>query len=134
MGQPKKGGVTMNTAWEAIQKALKGGHRTSEFFVAILAMILPYVTAPLFAHLDPIVQQFAAHAGWFGGLVAAMYIGGRSYVKGQTVKSETLYPAAIGHSIEYVPDDTSLASARAGEASGTPPKATGGNVGSYQSK
>lgn len=119
----------MNTAWDAIQKALKAGGKTSEFFVAILALLLPYISAPLFSHLDPIVQQFALHAGWFGGLVAAMYVGGRSYVKGQAVKSESIYPAAVSHAVSYNPDAESLESAREGEAAGVPPRATGGNIG-----
>lgn len=121
----------MDTAWQLIQKAMKGGVKTSEFWVAVLALVLPYISAPLFNHLDPIVQTFALHAGWIGGLVAAVYVAVRGYVKGQTVKSETIYPAAVAHAIAYTPDPESLASAREGEAKGIPPRPTGGNTGSY---
>ena len=123
------------TAWELIQKAMKGGFKTSEFWVAVLSLLLPYIVAPIFDKLDPIVQQYVVHSGWVGGLVAAVYVAVRGYVKGQTVKSEAVYPAAVSAmSLPYNPDPESLASAREGEAAGVPPRATGGNIGGYPSR
>ena len=64
---------------------LKSGFRSSEFVLSLLAVVL----VPLLALADPAVAAWAASNGWVGGLVAAVYAAGRSYVKATAVKQDT---------------------------------------------
>jgi uncharacterized membrane protein YqaE (UPF0057 family) len=68
---------------EMISMLLKSGVKTSEFWLSLIALVLPY-----FADLgsDKVAAWTSGH-GWIGGLVAAVYVAARAYVKGQTAKA-----------------------------------------------
>src|SRR3954468_5971021 len=68
---------------DLLGRLLKSGVKTSEFWVAILALLLPYV---IDIPNDRVAAWTAAH-GWVGGLVAAVYIAARAYIKGQQVQA-----------------------------------------------
>lgn len=62
--------------------AMKRGAMTSEFWLSLLALVLP-----LLAQLaEPSVQAWGDAHGWVGGLVVAVYVAARAYVKGQAVR------------------------------------------------
>lgn len=62
---------------------LKKGVQTSEFWITILTLILYFVVTFLPTDL---VQKWSQSHGWIGGLVAAVYVAARAYVKGNAVK------------------------------------------------
>lgn len=65
-----------------VQHPLKRGLMTSEFWVTILAIMLPLV----FSLSDNRVMAWAASHGWVGGLVASVYVAARAYVKGSALR------------------------------------------------
>lgn len=71
---------------DILDKALKGGWRTSEFWLAVLALLLPYISHLL---TDQVTTQVATWAGTLPGvlgmLVVAAYTLGRSWVKAHAV-------------------------------------------------
>lgn len=102
-------------------KLLKAGVRTSEFWLSVLALALPYL---LDMGSDRVQAWGAAH-GWIGGLVVAVYVAGRAYVKGQTARAmgdmsppaDTI-PAAIG--VPPVAGRPGLTAAPSGKAMAEP--------------
>lgn len=66
----------------AAKHPLTKGVQTTEFWVTLLAIALPFV----FSLFDNQVSQWAASHGWAGGLVAAVYVAARAYVKGSALK------------------------------------------------
>lgn len=67
---------------DAAKHPLTKGVMTSEFWVTIAAIALPFV----FSLSDTPVMQWAAAHGWVGGLVASVYVGARAYVKGSALR------------------------------------------------
>lgn len=66
-----------------LESILKSGVKTSEFWLSLLALVLPYLAN---IGSDSVNAWGAAH-GWIGGLVVAVYVAARAYVKGQTAKA-----------------------------------------------
>lgn len=79
----------MNAFWDTIGKALKNGFKTSEFFIAALALLLPLVEKIV----DPVVDRFDP-ATFVGGLIAAVYVFVRGWVKskaaGEIIKNSPI--------------------------------------------
>jgi hypothetical protein len=70
---------------DLLTKLLKTGVKTSEFWVTIGALILPYA---LQIPQDTASTWALAHGGAVAGyIVAAAYIAGRAYVKGKTLQA-----------------------------------------------
>lgn len=67
---------------ETSSNPLARGVRTSEFWVTVAALLLPFV----FSVSNDYVMRWTAAHGWIGELVAAMFVAGRSYVKGSAVR------------------------------------------------
>ena len=65
---------------------LGGGVKTTEFWISVVAVVLP----PLLGSLEPGLQGWARSSGWVGGLVAVMYTAARSYLKVTTVKANAM--------------------------------------------
>lgn len=65
-----------------LSAVMKRGVMTSEFWLSVLALVLPFLSSLS----DPAVQAWGDAHGWVGGLVVAVYVAARAYVKGQTVK------------------------------------------------
>ena len=72
-----------------LSSILKSGFRSSEFVLSLLAVVL----VPLLALADPAVAAWASANGWVGGLVAAVYAAGRSYVKATAAKQGAITSA-----------------------------------------
>lgn len=66
----------MNAFWDVIKTALRNGFKTSEFVVALLAMLLPFVERIV----NPIVERFDPTT-LVGGIIAAVYIAVRGWIK-----------------------------------------------------
>lgn len=63
--------------------ALRSGARTSEFWVTIVTGLLFILGAFV---PDSVAQKWAQEHGWIGGLVVAVYIAARAYVKATALK------------------------------------------------
>lgn len=66
----------------AAKHPLTKGIQTSEFWVTMLAIILPFV----FSFSDSAILRWTAAHGWVGGLVASVYVAARAYVKGSALR------------------------------------------------
>lgn len=66
----------------AAKHPLTKGVMTTEFWVTMLAIILPFA----FSLSDNHVMAWAAAHGWVGGLVASVYVAARAYVKGSALR------------------------------------------------
>lgn len=66
----------------AAKHPLTKGVMTSEFWITVLAIALPFA----FSLSDTPVMQWTAAHGWIGGLVASVYIAARAYVKGSALR------------------------------------------------
>lgn len=67
----------------ASHPALRSGVRTSEFWVTIITGIVFLVGAFV---PDDVARKWAAEHGWIGGLVVAVYIAARTYIKATALK------------------------------------------------
>lgn len=94
-----------------IQMLLKAGVKTSEFWLSVLAIVLPYIAD---IGSDKVTSWTAMH-GWIGGLVAAVYVAARAYVKGQTAQ-------AVG--VAHAPASVSVSTTGASSATATTQPAT----------
>jgi hypothetical protein len=115
-----------------LSKVLKSGVKTSEFWVTIAALLLPYM---LQIPQDQASTWAIAHGGaWAGYVVAAAYIVARAYIKGKQVAAigpDVVAGAQAQELLAQYPDAPALpadlrnaiAAARAAQAQGLPPEA-----------
>lgn len=88
--------------WEILSRAAKGGVRTSEFWLSVLALVLPAA--------DSMASQQHGTAGIVAGaVVAAAYSASRAFVKGRTVDAAA--PQAGSEAALRVVEDSARAAA-----------------------
>ena len=116
---------------DILSKVLKSGVKTSEFWVTIGALLLPYV---LQIPQDQASSWAIAHGGaWAGYAVAAAYVLARAYIKGKQVQAiggDAVAAAQTTELLAQYPDAPALpadlrnaiASARAAQAQGMSPE------------
>ena len=63
--------------------ALRFGVNTSEFWVTVITLVLSVIGAFV---PDTVAQRWAHEHGWIAGLVVAVYIAARAYVKATALK------------------------------------------------
>lgn len=112
---------------DILGKVLKSGVKTSEFWVTIGALLLPYL---LQVPQDQASSWAIAHGGaWAGYVVAAAYVLARAYIKGkqvQAIGSDAVAAAQTTELLSLYPDAPALpadlrnaiAAARAAQAQG----------------
>lgn len=116
---------------DILNKVLKSGVKTSEFWVTIAALLLPYV---LQIPQDQASTWAIAHGGaWAGYAVAGAYILARAYIKGKQVAAigpDAVAAAQTQELLAQYPDAPALpadlrnaiAAARAAQAQGMGPE------------
>jgi hypothetical protein len=66
----------MNAFLEVMRKSLRGGFKTSEFWVTLLALLIPLLDN----YLSPVIERLGPE-GIVGGAVAAVYVFVRGWIK-----------------------------------------------------
>lgn len=63
--------------------SLRGGVKTSEFWVTVVTLAVFVVGAFV---PDTVAHKWGQEHGWLGGLVVAVYIAARAYIKATALK------------------------------------------------
>lgn len=71
------------TSTTASRDVLRGGVKTSEFWLTVLTVVLYAIGAFV---PDTVAQRWGLEHGWVGGLVVAVYIAARGYLKATALK------------------------------------------------